>query len=67
MDSVPVCESLSQGTSQISLFSEASTADKFLLNAQVKSVMEINELDWVWIVVVVYVVSNLNLVGGVLY
>lgn len=67
MDSVPVCESLSQAISQISSVFEASTIDKFFVNTPVKSVMEINEFDRVWVAVVVYIVSNLNLVGGMLY
>ncbi|XP_006582508.3 uncharacterized protein LOC114414322 [Glycine soja] len=45
LDSVPVCESLSQAISQISSVFEASTIDKFFVNTPVKSVMEINEFD----------------------
>ncbi|KAJ1395774.1 Nucleic acid-binding, OB-fold [Sesbania bispinosa] len=45
LDSIPICESFSQGISQFSQATQSVTVDKFCINAEVKSVKEINEVD----------------------
>ncbi|KAJ1399960.1 hypothetical protein SESBI_29938 [Sesbania bispinosa] len=45
LDSIPICESFSQGISQFSQATQCITVDKFCINAEVKSVKEINEVD----------------------
>ncbi|KAJ1391630.1 hypothetical protein SESBI_36504 [Sesbania bispinosa] len=45
LESLPKCDSLSQGISQVPSYSQTSTGEWFFTNTQVKSLKEINKLD----------------------